>query len=37
MRAAADPTAVNKHSPHKICPQGVSVAFFGDAKQIGHA
>ena len=36
IRAAADPTAVNKHSPHMIWPQGVSVALVGEAKQIGH-
>lgn len=30
-------TAVNKHSPQQICPQGVSVAFVGGDKQIGHA
>ncbi len=37
IRAAADPTAVNKHSPHMIWPQGVRVALVGEAKQIGHA
>ena len=36
MRAAAAPTAVNKHSPHIMWPHGVRVALVGDEKQIGH-
>jgi hypothetical protein len=36
MRAAAAPTAVNRHSPHIIWPHGVRVALVGDEKQIGH-
>lgn len=29
-------TAMNKHDPQQIWPQGVSVAFVGGEKQIGH-
>lgn len=30
-------TAVNKHSPQQMWPHGVSVAFVGGDRQIGHA
>ena len=29
-------TAVKRHSPQQICPQGVTVAFIGGEKQIGQ-
>ena len=34
--SVADLTAVKRHSPHMIWPQGVSVAFVGEEKQIGQ-
>ena len=36
VRCNAARTAVKRHSPQQTCPHGVSVAFVGGEKHIGH-